>query len=58
MSAAAEAPAPERSARLFSPVVVVWMVLVGIFALVAGPSWFARDKSGFVQPALNAGLKL
>src|SRR5215831_14687390 len=38
------------------PIAAVLGVLVGIFALVAGPSWFARDKSGFVQPALNAGL--
>jgi lysylphosphatidylglycerol synthetase-like protein (DUF2156 family) len=38
------------------PVAAVLAVLLGIFALVAGPSWFARDKSGFAQPALNAGL--
>jgi hypothetical protein len=38
------------------PIAAVLGVLVGIFALVAGPSWFARDKSGFVQPALNAGF--
>jgi lysylphosphatidylglycerol synthetase-like protein (DUF2156 family) len=38
------------------PVAAVLAVLLLIFALVAGPSWFARDKSGFAQPALNAGL--
>jgi hypothetical protein len=38
------------------PVAAVLAVLLGIFALVAGPSWFARDKSGFAEPALNAGL--
>ena len=38
------------------PVASVLAVLLGIFALVAGPAWFARDKSGFQQPALNAGL--
>jgi hypothetical protein len=27
-----------------------------IFALVAGPAWFNRDKSGFAQPDINAGL--
>jgi len=27
-----------------------------VFALVAGPAWFNRDKAGFAQPALNAGL--
>jgi hypothetical protein len=38
------------------PVASVLAVLLGIFALVAGPAWFARNKSGFAQPALNAGL--
>jgi hypothetical protein len=31
-------------------------VLLGIFALVAAPSWFDRDHAGFTQPALNSGL--
>src|SRR4029077_15457342 len=38
------------------PVSAVLAVLLGIFALVAGPGWFSRDKSGFEQPSLNAGL--
>jgi presenilin-like A22 family membrane protease len=38
------------------PVSAVLAVLLGIFALVAGPSWFSRDKTGFEQPALDAGL--
>jgi len=38
------------------PVSAVLAVLLLIFALVAGPAWFARDKSGFEQPALGAGL--
>jgi len=38
------------------PLAAALAVLLGIFALVAGPSWFARDKAGFAQPALNAGL--
>jgi Mg2+/Co2+ transporter CorB len=38
------------------PVSAVLAVLLLIFALVAGPSWFARDKSGFAQPAISAGL--
>jgi presenilin-like A22 family membrane protease len=38
------------------PVAAALAVLLGIFALVAGPSWFDRDKSDFIQPALNAGL--
>jgi hypothetical protein len=38
------------------PVASALAVLLAIFAAVAGPSWFARDKSGYAQPALNAGL--
>jgi hypothetical protein len=38
------------------PVASVLAVFLGIFALVAGPSWFSRDKFGFAQPALDAGL--
>jgi presenilin-like A22 family membrane protease len=38
------------------PVSAVLAVLLLIFALVAGPGWFARDKHGFVQPPLGAGL--
>jgi presenilin-like A22 family membrane protease len=38
------------------PVAAVLAVLLLIFALVAGPGWFARDKHGFAQPGLNAAL--
>jgi presenilin-like A22 family membrane protease len=38
------------------PISAVLAVLLAIFALVAGPSWFARNKAGFAQPTLNAGL--
>jgi hypothetical protein len=38
------------------PVAAVLAVLLLIFALVAGPAWFNRDKSGFAQPDINAGL--
>ena len=38
------------------PVAAALAVLLLIFALVAGPSWFDRDKAGFAQPTLNAGL--
>lgn len=38
------------------PVASALAVLLLVFALVAGPSWFDRDKSGFAQPALNSGL--
>jgi hypothetical protein len=38
------------------PVAAVLAVLLLIFALVAGPGWFARDKSGFAQPDISSGL--
>lgn len=38
------------------PVSAVLAVLLGIFALVAAPGWFSRDKNGFEQPAIDAGL--
>ncbi|HTY95409.1 MAG TPA: hypothetical protein VMB91_00055 [Solirubrobacteraceae bacterium] len=31
-------------------------VILAIFALVAAPAWFSRDKFGYEQPALNASL--
>jgi presenilin-like A22 family membrane protease len=38
------------------PVSAVLAVLLLIFALVAGPGWFDRDKAGFAQPSLDASL--
>ncbi len=38
------------------PVAAALAVLLAIFAGVAGPAWFNRDKTGFAQPTLNAGL--
>jgi presenilin-like A22 family membrane protease len=38
------------------PVGAALAVLLGIFALVAAPSWFSRSKFGFEQPAINADL--
>jgi presenilin-like A22 family membrane protease len=38
------------------PVSAVLAVLLLIFALVAGPGWFNRDKAGFEQPSIGAGL--
>ena len=35
------------------PVAAALAVLLAIFALVAGPGWFSRDKHGFEQPALE-----
>jgi hypothetical protein len=45
-----------RWSRGVLPISSALSVLLLIFALVAGPSWFSRDKTGFAQPALNAGL--
>jgi hypothetical protein len=38
------------------PVASALAVLLAIFALVAGPGWFARDKTGFEQPPIDAGV--
>jgi presenilin-like A22 family membrane protease len=38
------------------PIAAVLAVLMGIFALVAGPSWFARDKTGFAEATINSNL--
>ena len=34
------------------PVIAGVATILGIFALVAGPAWFARDKPGYNTPAL------
>jgi protein-S-isoprenylcysteine O-methyltransferase Ste14 len=31
-------------------------VLFGVLALIAGPSWFARDKDGFADPTLDPAM--
>src|SRR4029077_17776181 len=38
------------------PISAALAVLLTIFALVAGPAWFNRDKAGFMQPTLSAGV--
>jgi hypothetical protein len=38
------------------PISAALAVLLMIFAGVAGPGWFARDKSGFASPTINASL--
>jgi hypothetical protein len=38
------------------PVASGLAVLLLIFALVAAPAWFARDKTGFEEPALSANF--
>jgi hypothetical protein len=38
------------------PVAAALAVLLMIFAAVAAPGWFNRDKTGFEQPAIDAGI--
>jgi protein-S-isoprenylcysteine O-methyltransferase Ste14 len=37
------------------PIAAALAMILGIFAAIAGPAWFARDKTGFSDPALPAG---
>jgi hypothetical protein len=45
-----------RWSRGVLPMAAALALILLVFALVAAPSWFARNKAGFVQPSLNAGL--
>jgi presenilin-like A22 family membrane protease len=38
------------------PLAAALAILLGIFAAIAGPQWFDRDKFGFTDPALPAGV--
>ncbi len=38
------------------PISAALGVLLAIFAAVAAPGWFDRNKSGFAQPTINSGL--
>jgi hypothetical protein len=38
------------------PVAAALAIILLIFAAVSGPEWFARDKEGFDQPALDANI--
>lgn len=35
------------------PVIAALAIILGIFAAVAGPQWFDRDKVGFTDPTLD-----
>jgi hypothetical protein len=37
-------------------VAAAFAVFYGVLALVAAPSWFARDKAGFADPALDPAM--
>jgi hypothetical protein len=38
------------------PIAAALAIILGIFAAIAGPQWFDRDKSGFTNPALDADV--
>lgn len=38
------------------PVASALAIILLIFAAVAGPEWFTRDKAGFAQPTLDSSL--
>ena len=38
------------------PVIAALAMILLIFAAVSGPEWFARDKEGFDDPALDAAV--
>ncbi|MDX6642205.1 MAG: hypothetical protein QOD76_167 [Solirubrobacteraceae bacterium] len=38
------------------PIAAALAIILGIFAAIAGPAWFDRDKTGFSDPALPAGV--
>ena len=38
------------------PVAAAMAIVLLIFAAIAGPAWFERDKEGFADPALDASL--
>jgi hypothetical protein len=45
-----------RWSRGVLPMAAALALLLLVFAMVAAPSWFARDKAGFAEPALPASL--
>ncbi|MDX6697566.1 MAG: hypothetical protein QOE65_963 [Solirubrobacteraceae bacterium] len=38
------------------PLAAALAILMGIFAAIAGPEWFDRDKTGFTSPALDESV--
>lgn len=38
------------------PLAAALAILMGIFAGIAGPEWFDRDKDGFTSPALDESI--
>ena len=38
------------------PVIAALAIIMAIFAAVAAPAWFARDKTGYTDPALASSI--
>jgi uncharacterized membrane protein YGL010W len=38
------------------PVAAALAIVLLIFALIGGPQWFARDKTGFTDPTIDEGI--
>ena len=38
------------------PLAAAFGIILAIFAIIAGPEWFARDKTGFNDPTLDEGI--
>jgi hypothetical protein len=38
------------------PLAAAFGIILLIFAVIAGPEWFARDKTGFTNPPLDEGI--
>jgi presenilin-like A22 family membrane protease len=45
-----------RWSRGVLPMIAGLAVILGIFAAVSTPDWFARDKAGFTDPGLSSSL--
>jgi hypothetical protein len=45
-----------RWTRGVLPMIAGLAIILGIFGAIAAPAWFDRDKDGFTDPALSAGL--
>jgi len=45
-----------RWSRGVLPLAAALAIVLGIFAGIAGPEWFSRDKEGFTDPALDESI--
>lgn len=45
-----------RWSRGVLPIIAALAIILAIFAAISAPAWFARDKTGFTDPALSSAL--